>query len=204
MFLAYLATNTVNGKRYVGITTAKDHRSRWWSHQSLARNGSRHAFHKAIKKHGADAFVVEIIACATSWDNLCALECDLIRQYDTFSRNGYNMTAGGEGVLGIRHSVEARIAMGVVRKGRKLSAEHIAKLVALNTGRPFSAEIRQKISASKKGYRHPPEIIEKIKASNAARGYQEAIANLAKAQAARRGAHLTDEHRTKLRVANIG
>ena len=56
----YLATNTKNGKRYVGLTTGPI-ATRWYMHCWLAASDADYALHRAIRKHGADAFTVEEI-----------------------------------------------------------------------------------------------------------------------------------------------
>lgn len=62
--IAYLVTNKVNGKRYIGISSTSLKR-RWYHHLTLARCGKRKSLmHLAIKKHGPDNFSIEEIACA--------------------------------------------------------------------------------------------------------------------------------------------
>lgn len=55
----YLATNRINGKRYVGFTTNIERRK--ITHKSAAAKGSNYVFHKAIRKYGMDAFDFSII-----------------------------------------------------------------------------------------------------------------------------------------------
>jgi len=98
-FKAYLITNKVNGKVYVGITTASLQR-RWGAHICAANRGGTSAISKAIAKYGIQQFLFEHIASASSHDDLLALEQILISQFNSFRGKGYNQTLGGEGTLG--------------------------------------------------------------------------------------------------------
>lgn len=112
--LVYKVTNTVNGKAYIGIT-ARTVDLRWRFHLNKANNGSRFALHCAMRKYGADNFRVEAIYTATSLDELKACEKGLIAAHGTFAPHGYNMTAGGDGVWGLRHGPETRIIIRLRR-----------------------------------------------------------------------------------------
>jgi group I intron endonuclease len=91
----YLVTNTVNQKSYIGCTVDMSHR--WSAHKSLARNGSPHALHRAIRKYGENAFTVECICSVLdNQDNLFAIEISCVATYASFGSAGYNMTPGGD------------------------------------------------------------------------------------------------------------
>src|SRR5690348_2277093 len=97
---AYLITNTINGKKYVGICLNATRR--WNRHKQAARNRPEQLVHRAISKYGIENFTFEIVACAPSWQDLLAVERLLIAQHGSFFRagSGYNMTLGGEGCVG--------------------------------------------------------------------------------------------------------
>lgn len=59
MALVYLVTNIENGKRYVGKTKGSL-AERWYNHVKDARAGSPYAIHRAIRKHGKQAFTREV------------------------------------------------------------------------------------------------------------------------------------------------
>ena len=91
-----------SGKIYIGITiTSLKERRRL--HVKEANSGSRLPFHAAIRKYGADNMLWEIIDTAASWEELCELERKYIAEYDS-KNSGYNMTLGGEGTYGLKHS----------------------------------------------------------------------------------------------------
>jgi group I intron endonuclease len=98
--LVYLATNTANGKRYVGKTRLRLAR-RWRQHVRDAANGAPLLLSRAIRKYGADAFELSILGECQSVQEMNALEIDKIAQLRTYDpRVGYNMTRGGDGCLG--------------------------------------------------------------------------------------------------------
>ena len=96
MWAVYIITNKANGKQYVGLT--KDIKRRWNQHASA--NGSAPALHAAIKKYGKEGFVLSHICDAFDFEAACDFERMLIQQHNTKSPHGYNLTDGGEGVVG--------------------------------------------------------------------------------------------------------
>jgi hypothetical protein len=59
------------------------------------------AIHKAIRKYGAENFMLEVLAESNSKDELCELEQIKIAELGTLAPRGYNLTVGGEGVHGL-------------------------------------------------------------------------------------------------------
>ena len=94
---AYTITNTVNGKKYVGITSCQLQK-RMREHKSEANRGSNKPLYKAMRKYGIDAFVMDLVAEAASIDELKQIEVSLIEALNTYFPNGagYNLTLGGE------------------------------------------------------------------------------------------------------------
>jgi group I intron endonuclease len=98
MYYAYLITNNVNQKVYVGIT--KDPVNRWQRHQSNARSSSDkpryHTYlYNAMRKHGVGNFSCETVATFSSKE-----ECELyeIAKIDYMRTNNvphYNLHDGG-------------------------------------------------------------------------------------------------------------
>ena len=130
--VVYLITNKINGKPYVGQTT-----------QKLERRIKEHKrsdlyIDRAIRKYGWENFTVEVLKVCGSKEELDYWEKYFIKARNTRSPNGYNLTDGGEGTVGI-----------------KLTPEHCAKIVAAHTGKPLSAEHRAKIGASISGEKNP-------------------------------------------------
>ena len=92
----YCHTCTVTGKKYVG-QTVKKMEQRWLAHASAAwRNGPCRSFHAAIRKHGADAFIHEVLGYASSQAEANALEVAWISRLNCRVPVGYNMALGGD------------------------------------------------------------------------------------------------------------
>ena len=87
------------GKKYVGQTTWTCER-RWKAHvneaMANARAGCR-ALNRAIRKHGAESFVVTVLESGIALEHLDAREIHHIAEQKSFGKGGYNMTSGGEG-----------------------------------------------------------------------------------------------------------
>lgn len=91
--IVYLATNSVNGKRYIGVTTRQDIRRRKSEHACAARRGDHDgAFYRAIRKYGIDAFRWRVLASCSSATEALAEEVRLVSELNP----EYNSTKGGE------------------------------------------------------------------------------------------------------------
>lgn len=157
--IAYLITNTLNGHKYVGITS-KTLARRWSNHKAAAANGGQHALHRALRKYGVDVFTVErVFSCGTATE-LMQMEQELIRKYETRSPHGYNMTDGGDGAPGLTHTVVAREKIGAYWRGKHRSDETKRKIGKAHLGKTLSPEHRAKLSAAKQGKPMPPRSAE--------------------------------------------
>lgn len=130
MYYVYKITNQINNKIYIG--KASDPYVRWHVHKTTARLGANNPIyegrgaynyiHRAINKHGEENFLFEIIAEFRSEEKSFAHEILLIKNMQTRNpKIGYNLTDGGEGSSGRRHSQKA---IELIRKkalGRKHS-----------------------------------------------------------------------------------
>jgi len=93
-----------NKKHYVGITTTS-FKERMKHHLSHANTGKQ-AVHKAIFKY-KEKIEWEVIDKADNWDDLTDLEVKYIKKYNSYIRNnGYNLTKGGDGTVGYKHTKE--------------------------------------------------------------------------------------------------
>lgn len=99
-----------NGRQYVGITT-KTAEKRFSHHARGAKNGRHYLLAKAIRKYGEASCRVETLAIYDDWESLCLVEKNAIRVLGTLHPNGYNMTEGGEGVVGAVPSVIEKISL---------------------------------------------------------------------------------------------
>lgn len=133
MCVVYRAVNSINGKRYIGMTT-KGLAARRSGHLSDARCGSNTRFSRAIRKYGGDNFCFSIVEVCPNRENAFHLERDIIAR----EAPEYNIAAGGQGgPQGWKHSEESRREMSKSRRGRKgywggkkRTAETLAKMSA--------------------------------------------------------------------------
>ena len=144
--IVYLVTNLTNGKRYVG-KTKRDLGQRWREHVTHSHGRSEEmALYVAIRKHGADAFELSVLEECSSEETLNEAEKRWIRELGTFRRE-YNMTEGGDGLKGYKHTEDTKRRMSEARKGTR---NHNYRKVWGRQG-PLSEEARRKISEKKKG-----------------------------------------------------
>lgn len=106
----YLITCVTTGKKYVGITT-KTLARRWVQHRSQAKQKTGFIFHKAINHYGPEAFRIEHLASALTWEDACELEKAFIVEYAAKHPQGYNTHTGGNG-------------LDILRLKDKISASH--------------------------------------------------------------------------------
>lgn len=147
-----------NGKSYIGVTSATA-TARFAEHvYNSTRTDRGRAIERAIRKYGAKAAIVKTLVIG-AWEYLLGLEMAAILAFGTFGRGGYNMTAGGEGATGYKHTPESLIKMGAVHKGK---AHHTqphtpdakAKMRAAALGRFMSPETRTKIGMASRGNKY--------------------------------------------------
>lgn len=99
MGCVYVATNNINGKRYVG-QTIHSLAVRKRQHIGASKNKNRkefHAFQAAISKYGEENFSWEILFESENPAELDKMEIFYIKELKTFGNLGYNLTMGGGG-----------------------------------------------------------------------------------------------------------
>lgn len=119
----YQIANRVNGKSYIGITT-KSLEKRWNTH---VKENAGFAIHNALRKYGKDGFDFLLLEEVKSWQEACEKEKAYIKSFNTKSPYGYNLTNGGEGILGLEGCVPWN-------KGKFLSFEHRRNLSLAHIG----------------------------------------------------------------------
>lgn len=102
-WIVYKHENKINGKIYIGITS-QNPIDRW-------KNGNGYSKHKkfysAIKKYGWDNFLHIILYTGLTEKEAKEKEQELIKFYDS-KNSGYNLTDGGDGIIGYHHSEETK------------------------------------------------------------------------------------------------
>lgn len=166
----YLRTNLVNGKQYVGQANNFEQREYDWMHDNVYTGG---IIDKARKKYGLENFKVEILRECDTQNELNIWERYYINKYDTKTPNGYNLTDGGNGVSGFKHSKES-IEMAVKNwkksynplhhsmkreEVRKKVSEALKKRYSNKENHPkygthLKDEVKERISNKLKGEKH--------------------------------------------------
>lgn len=86
-----------NGKKYVG-QSIQPWKKRWRGHKTFSQCS---ALKNALYKYDLSTINWELIAYATDRDDLDSLEIHYIREFDTLTPKGYNLTEGGSKAIPI-------------------------------------------------------------------------------------------------------
>lgn len=150
IYTIYLITCSPNSKCYTGFTSRTiDYR--WAIHKcNSEEEKSNYYLHNAIRKYESENFIIEEIY--QSWDGdhcLNVMEEYFIRKFKShMSEGGYNMTWGGTGCIGYKHTEEAKEKIRQANIGRKDPKERTQKRSEKLKGKP----------SWNKGKKHPPEM----------------------------------------------
>lgn len=173
----YVWKNTINNKRYVGIT--QHLRKRFFTHKS---NNRETILNHAIKKYGQEHFLMAILLVYDR-EHAYKMEKFLIKKWNTCSKKGgYNLTDGGE--INYSHSKETKERMSLEFSGEnnpfygKRHSKETKRKISISLKRKYtngyviSEETRKKISEkqagknnSMYGKKHTEETKRKISAS---------------------------------------
>jgi group I intron endonuclease len=134
MFYVYSITNKINGKIYIGKAT--DLQSRWAAHLATAKRPTyekHYLIHRAIAKYGEDNFSFTEIESLNSEQESLDREMFWIAQYKSNvcrygSNYGYNLTDGGDGSSGYKHTKESKQIMSLLKQGYMM-----AKIILIGT-----------------------------------------------------------------------
>ena len=102
----YKTTNLINNKIYIGLSTKS-------VEESTDYYGSGRLINEAIQKYGKDNFVKDILEDGI--DDMNILKDREIYWIETLgshvSLNNYNLTIGGDGIMGYHHTEEVKKAL---------------------------------------------------------------------------------------------
>lgn len=128
MFYVYLFQNLINYKIYIGKTN--DPKMRLSNHLSIVKSGKSkgkrtfNLIHKAIAKYGFENFNFQILESFSTEKDCLEAEKFWIEFFrsdvNKFGNEyGYNLTAGGDGPSGRKHSLETKLKISIKNKGRR-------------------------------------------------------------------------------------
>jgi hypothetical protein len=119
-------------------------------------------WHNVVNKAGGFDFRV---VCEDQSEELILLaEMEKIDQLRTLGVTLVNLTDGGEGITGLKHSEESKQLMSQKLKGKshKHTPESIEKIRQANTGVVFSDERKEKLRQKALGRKMPPHVREAL------------------------------------------
>jgi group I intron endonuclease len=193
--IVYAIHHRESGKKYIGITRGL-----------LSKRIQEHLrqrtmlISRALRAYGLDAFDIDVIDTAICWDDLCAKEVYWIAKLNSISPNGYNLSAGGEGILDSTGDISRRRISTRKRNGNPwISEEQKARIAISKLGTKASPEHRASLTASlmgnqrRKGTHHSEATRERISiAVSAAKiGHRRSLETMAKIRATR-AKHLSE------------
>lgn len=116
MYKIYCATNKNNGMKYIGVT-GQPLNDRINEHLYEARTNTGKYFQRALNKYGFDMFQWEIVGETEVKGLAFEMEKRLIKELNTKRPNGYNLTDGGEGLIGLEITDEHKINISQSMRG---------------------------------------------------------------------------------------
>lgn len=171
----YCITNKLNNMKYVGKCVRS-------VSESTKYYGSGIHITASISKHGIDNFTKEILEdCIIDKTYLAEREKYWIKELNTKSPNGYNLTDGGDGCQGMTEETKEKIRQknklfvgeNSSRYGKKNTEEHNEAIKKWNTGKNVSIETREKIRQNQIGKPRPKEVMKKTRQTNIGRKHSE-------------------------------
>ena len=168
----YYYRNKINGKRYIGQAHNIERRLREHNYYLIKGTDKCAALQRAVNKYGIENFEVGILeACEP--DKMNDREIYWIDLYKSSSRDGYNISNGGEsGLFGYKRPPEFGKKVSASKKAMhlKMTDEQKKKISELHKGKPKSEETRRKMSENHSRYmlgrKHSEETLAKLRVAH--------------------------------------
>lgn len=213
MGVVYIVHNKVNDKVYIG-KTMRTLRQRKKEHKRTASTGSYTPFHRALIKYGLRMFRWRVLFTSEDEKALNVAEKEFIKINDSKVPNGYNLTNGGEGVVGMACSDSIKKQLRTISndlwKDPAYRAKH--KRAMQKWADSLSKEDRKKFSKAgkmNKGISKPDGFGEKVRermngtVSNF-KGKKHSESAKVKISHTHKGIPKSDSHKSKLSTINKG
>ncbi len=145
-----------NSKSYIGWT-AEGLNKRKDRHLLSTKNGSNFSVHNALRKYNGGSVLWEVLYETSDKEfSLTIMEPYFIRLYGSHysTGRGYNMTLGGDGRQGVRHTIKSKQKMSkshrghTYNRGRTPSRAALEASAKVRRGIPLSDSHKQKQSES--------------------------------------------------------
>jgi len=137
IYTIYKATCKKTGKIYIGYDSKWPKRR--YEHKQSMKDGDQ-VFYRALRKYGWFSFIWEVLYQSKDAEHtLKEMEPFFIRENLSYihytNSNGYNMTEGGEGTIGHKHSTKTKTLISKIltgkTKGRKKGPRTLSHRVNL-------------------------------------------------------------------------
>lgn len=120
-YYVYTIVNHINNKIYIGKATNPQKRWKkhiWISQQNPDKELQFSLIHAAIKKYGENNFTFKIVCDCQSEQHALEMEKYFILELKN-THQLYNLTDGGQGSSGFKHSIESKQKMSEQRRGER-------------------------------------------------------------------------------------
>lgn len=152
MYSIYVITNTINGKKYIGMTS-RSVRRRWRNHVSASKHENDGMYSSPlqadIREYGEDCFTHQVLVTTEDKELAMQLEDEITIMLNTHVPNGYNRIVGHRSV----HTEDSKKKISEKAKGRTHSEETKRKMSENNSeknnpfyGKHHTEETKKKIS----------------------------------------------------------
>lgn len=154
--IIYKATNLTNKKVYIGKTKYTLEYRKGEHIYFAMKSPQQSYFYYALRKWGQKNFIWETIDSAITNEEASEKEIYWISYYRNMEPGVYNLTRGGEGIVGYKQSEELIRRRVESRKWYKHSEETREKIRKKRIGKNHTEESKKKMSETRKGHAYNP------------------------------------------------
>lgn len=148
--------------KYIGKTIRKMSHAKA-RHHDRSKLGFDTYFYNAIRKHGINGFIWEVIYKGVSDRDICEKEIEFIKKFECRNTTkGYNMTDGGDGSSGLICKESTRKIISEQNAGEKNNCYGLYGDKHPAFGNKHSNETKKKISEAHKGKPKSEEMKRKL------------------------------------------
>lgn len=156
LWCVYIHINKTNNKVYVGVAKGKPEKR--WGKNGYGYTRTQPVFANAIEKYTWDGFDHKILAVNLTQREAWDMEIELIAKYKSNCKRyknpsyGYNMTDGGEGSSGFKHTEETKRLLSEIRSN---PSDETRKRMSKSAKERCSDEWRKSTSQIQSGIKRP-------------------------------------------------
>jgi len=154
--IIYKVTNKLDSKCYIGQSSFNLRKRKSEHEKNSKKKDVDTYFHRALKKHGIKNFKWKVLYKCDDRNELDEAEVRFIKEFDSFGKNGYNLTKGGGGATGYEYSEEIREKIskktkeGILKSDKSWSESHKGKKNGM-FGKKHSKESIEKMRKNRSG-----------------------------------------------------